>query len=218
MAYGDSPFSRLAMAQALRQRDPNATAPSGGGGGTVGRGMGGLANAQQPMVQQNQNSQNPIDAQSAQNMMKYFQALKYGGGPTAAAGQSAMPAMMAGGDSSLGAMGLQQGAVNFPGAAPVGGGGGAAGAGGAGMFGTGGMLAGLAALSHLTDKEMNESRGSIINADKLNNMGTIGDSGIGLRGGDLVNGFNPATWLSDPKKAAKGLGNAFTFGLLDKIL
>jgi hypothetical protein len=84
-------------------------------------------------------------------------------------------------------------------------------------MGAGGMLAGLAALGYLGDKEMNENKGSIINADKLNDAGSIGNSGIGLRAGDLVNGFNPATWLSDPKKAGKGLINAFTFGLGDKF-
>lgn len=91
-------------------------------------------------------------------------------------------------------------------------------AGGSGLMGSLGGLSALAGLSYLGDKEMNESKGSIINADKLNDMGTIGDTGIGLRGGDLVNGFNPATWVSDPGKAAKGLVNVFTLGFLDKWL
>lgn len=106
----------------------------------------------------------------------------------------------------------QAGGVSFPGAPAAGGAGGAA---GGGMMGGAGGVMGLAALSHLFDREMNENKGSMINADKLNKMGSI--KGIGLRGGDLMNGFNPATWMSDPKKAAKGLGNAFTFGLMDKL-
>jgi len=241
-AFGNNsnPYASMMMANALRNRQP-AQYPQGGG--TVGNGMGGLgqygasAGLQQPQNQQQQSS-NPISPQTANNMMKYAMSLK-GGGATGAAGQAAMPAMMQGGGSSLGAMGLQQGSVSFPGAAAASGGGGA-GAGGGGfmsglssMFGGGGGAAGgagggaassagglgaLAALAYLGDKEMNESKGSIINADKLNNMGTVGGSGIGLRFGDFANGFNPATWLSDPKKAAKGLGNAFTFGLLDKVI
>jgi hypothetical protein len=87
---------------------------------------------------------------------------------------------------------------------------------GAAAGGLGG-IAGLAALGYLGDKEMNENKGSIINADKLNNAGTLGGSGIGIRFGDFANGFNPATWLSDPKKAGKGLVNGFTFGLADKV-
>lgn len=90
-------------------------------------------------------------------------------------------------------------------------------AGGGLMSGLGGLGA-LAGLSYLGDKEMNESKNSPINADKLNNMGTIGKSGIGFRGGDLVNGFNPGTWVSDPGKAAKGLVNVFTLGFLNKWL
>lgn len=96
--------------------------------------------------------------------------------------------------------------------------GGAASAGGSGLTSGLGGLGALAGLSYLGDKEMNESKSSIINADKINDMGTIGKSGIGLRGGDLVNGFNPATWVSDPGKAGKGLVNVFTLGLLNKWL
>lgn len=89
---------------------------------------------------------------------------------------------------------------------------------GSGLMGGIGGLGALAGLSYLGDKEMNESKGSAINADKINDIGTIGKSGIGLRGGDLVNGFNPATWVSDPGKAAKGLVNVFTLGFLNKWL
>lgn len=96
--------------------------------------------------------------------------------------------------------------------------GGSASAGGSSLASGLGGLGALAGLSYLGDKEMNESKGSFINADKINDMGTIGKSGIGLRGGDLVNGFNPATWVSDPGKAAKGLVNVFTLGFLDKWL
>jgi len=88
---------------------------------------------------------------------------------------------------------------------------------GAGLMGSAGMLGGLAALGYLGDKEMNENKGSIINADKLNDAGSIGNSGIGFRMGDFANGFNPATWLSDPKKGANGLLNGFTLGFWDKI-
>lgn len=220
-AFDSDIFGRAAMAAALRQRDPNSTAPTGNGGVVPGAAMGGLSNAQQPMVQQNPQNSNPLSGQSAGNIAKYIRGLQGGGGATAAAGEAAMPAMSAGGGSSLGSMGLMQAPVSFPGAAAAGGGAGAGGAaGGAAMGGLGALGAGAGAVlgGLLADSEMNENPNSVINADRINNMGTIGNSGIGLRGGDLVNGFNPATWLSDPKKAAKGLGNAFTFGLLDKIL
>jgi hypothetical protein len=83
---------------------------------------------------------------------------------------------------------------------------------------TAGGLGALAAGSYLLDKEMNTSKGSSINADKINNAGTIGGSGIGLRFGDLVNGFNPGTWLRNPKEGAKGLVNFFTLGFLNKLM
>jgi hypothetical protein len=235
--YTIDPSMATRMAAQLRQEPTYPT-----GGGTVGN-RSVAFNANQPIdnsasMGQQSGGQSQISPQTAQNMMKMAQQLRYGGGATQAAGQAAMPAMSAGGGSSLGSMGLQQGAVNFPGAASAGGGtgaggggfmsklggmfgggggGGGAGAGG-GMMSNAGGLGALAALSYLGDKEMNESKGSFINADKLNKVGTVGKSGIGLRFGDFANGFNPATWLSDPKKAAKGLGNAFTFGLLDKVI
>lgn len=214
-AFDGGIFGRAAVADALRRNQGSTFSPGGGGGTVPGGAMGGFQAAPQPSVQRDQSQSNPISPQTANNLMKYMQGLRYGGGATAAAGEAAMPAMSAGGGSSLGSMGLMQAPVSFPGAAAGGGGGGAAGGAGFGGFGAGGMLAGLAALSHLTDKEMNESESSIINADKLNDMGSV--NGIGLRAGDLANGFNPATWLSDPKKAAKGLGNALTLGLMGKI-
>lgn len=219
-AYGNSPFAQMAMAQALRQQPQQMQLPQGGGtvgGGAMG-GFGADSGTGNQVQQQGQQSSNPISPQSANNMMKYMNALRYGGGATQAAGQAAMPAMSAGGGSSLGTMGLQQGAVSFPGAASVGGGSSGAssavGGGLSGGLGAAGGVAGLAALAFLGDKEMNESKNSPISTDKLNSLSY---KGIGLRGGDLINGFNPATWASDPKKAAKGLANAFTFGLADKI-
>jgi hypothetical protein len=238
-SYDTNPYRAAMLASALRDPDKSQnTAPSGGSMPIVGRGLGGLGNMgsgggySQPNNSQQQSS-NPISPQSANNIMKYVKGLQ-GGGATAAAGEQAMPAMMAGGGSDLGSMGLMQGSVSFPGAEAAsagagsggggfmsglsnlfGGGGGASAGGGAAS--SGGGLAALAALSYLGDKEMNESKGSIINADKLNNAGTIGDSGIGIRFGDFANGFNPATWLSDPKKAGKALVNAFTFGIGDKL-
>jgi hypothetical protein len=218
-AYGNSPFAQMAMAQALRQRPQQMQLPQGGGtvgGGAMG-GFGADSGTGNQVQQQGQQSSNPISPQTANNLMKYAASLK-GGGATGAAGQAAMPAMSAGGGSSLGTMGLQQGAVSFPGAASVGGGSGGAssamGGGLSGGLGAAGGVAGLAALAFLGDKEMNESKNSPISTDKLNSLSY---KGIGLRGGDLINGFNPATWASDPKKAAKGLANAFTFGLADKI-
>lgn len=139
----------------------------------------------------------------------------YGGGSAAGStgGFGALGSTTQGG---LGAM--LGGGGNAAGGSALGASGGAAGGSGfGGAAAGGGMLAGLAALSYLGDKEMNENKGSMINADKLNNAGTIGKSGIGIRFGDFANGFNPATWLSDPSKAAKGLGNAFTLGFLDKL-
>jgi hypothetical protein len=133
-----------------------------------------------------------------------------------------MSAMEAGGGSSLGSMGLMSSApaVSYPGATAAGGSAGGAGAGGSassGAMGSAGGLAGLAALGYLADKEMNGSKDSFINTDKLNNSGSIGGSGIGLRFGDFANGFNPATWARNPKQGAKSLVNAFTFGLGDKF-
>ena len=86
---------------------------------------------------------------------------------------------------------------------------------GGSMAGPAGALAGLALASYGVDKEMNENSGSMINADKLNSLGSY--NGLGLRAGDLANGLNPATWASDPKKAGKGLANALTLGALDKF-
>jgi len=216
MAYGgESPYKTAAMAAALRQQ-PAAIYPQGGGvvGGNAMGGFNADSGTGNQVSQQGQQSSNPISPQTANNLMKYAASLK-GGGATAAAGEAAMPAMSAGGGSSLGTIGLQQGAVNFPGAASAAGGGGGSAAGGmSGALGSAGGIAGLAALAFLGDKEMNESKNSPISTDKLNSLSY---KGIGLRGGDLVNGFNPATWLSDPKKAAKGLANAFTFGIADKI-
>lgn len=119
------------------------------------------------------------------------------------------------GGSLVGGSGTVGGST-FAGSSAGGAAGGAAGGGGV-AAGLGGLGA-LAGLSFLGDKEMNESKGSPINAEKINDIGTIGDTGIGLRGGDLVNGFNPATWVSDPGKAAKGLVNVFTLGFLNKWL
>lgn len=133
----------------------------------------------------------------------------YGGGSSAAGGFGSLGSTTSGGlGGLLGGSGASGGSSLGAGA-----GGGGAGAG----AGAGAGLGALAALSYLGDKEMNENKGSWINTDKLNNAGTIGGSGIGLRFGDFGNGFNPATWLSDPKKAGKGLVNAFTFGLADKV-
>jgi len=210
-AFDDSPYSRMMMAAAIRQPIQN-TAPQGGG--TPNISTSGVDLSKDTIGQSGQQSSNPISPQTANNLMKYFKGLQ-GGGATAAAGESAMPAMAAGGGSDLGSMGLMQGSVNFPGAASAAGGSGGSAAGGmSGALGSAGGIAGLAALAYLGDKEMNESENSIISTDNLNSLSY---KGIGLRGGDLVNGFNPATWLSDPKKAAKGLANAFTFGIADKI-
>lgn len=140
----------------------------------------------------------------------------YSGGGSAAGSTGGFGALGSTTQGGLGAM--LGGGGNAAGGGTLGASGGAAGGSGfGGAAAGGGMLAGLSALSYLGDKEMNENKGSIINADKLNNAGTIGKSGIGIRFGDFANGFNPATWLSDPKKAAKGLGNAFTLGFLDKL-
>lgn len=203
---------------------------SGGSNGVFGP-TGGFAQPQNQ--QQNQQQQNPLQT-GLDAYNKYKDASKlFGSGAQAFSGATpaTMSAMGTGGGSSLGSMGLMSSApaVSYPGAAAVGSGATGAGAGGAGATGgagglgaggagAGGMMAALAALGYLGDKEMNESKGSMINADKINNMFTIGDSGIGFRGGDLVNGFNPATWLSDPMKAGKGLVNVFTLGFLDKWL
>lgn len=220
-----------AQMRATRQAEQQARQAQGqmGGaatsnGGQVGQGMfqtGGY----QPQQQQQNQQQNPLQTgMDAYNKYKDVSKLMGGSNTGAFAGATpaTMSAMGAGGGSSLGSMGLMSSAapVSFPGAAAAGGGATGAGTGGAaagGAMGAGGMLAGLAALSYLGDKEMNENKGSIINADKLNDAGSIGNSGIGLRFGDFANGFNPATWVSDPKKAGKGLINAFTFGLGDKF-
>lgn len=213
-----------------RQEDQarrTASLSSGGAATSSGGMVGQPQGSTQGGYSQPQQVQQPDYATNALNLASKYNQVSNGGlnrmvaggggGATfAGATPATMSAMGAGGGSSLGSMGLMGGgsAVSFPGASTAASTGGA---GGAGALGAGGMLAGLAGLSYLGDKEMNENKGSIINADKLNNAGTIGGSGIGFRAGDLVNGFNPATWLSDPKKAGKGLANAFTFGLADKV-
>ncbi len=134
----------------------------------------------------------------------------YSGG-TAAGGSTAGGVGALGGTTSSAGLGSTFGAGSGGAAA---GGGGTAAAGGTGALGAGGMLAGLAALGYLGDKEINQSDNSMISKDKLNSLSV---DGIGLRFGDLVNGFNPATWIRSPKEGAKGLGNFFTLGFLDKI-
>jgi hypothetical protein len=97
-------------------------------------------------------------------------------------------------------------------------GGNVVGSGSGGFASSAGPLAALAAAAYGTDQLMNE-KGSDkwYSAEKLNDLGTfnVGGKDIGLRGGDFANGINPATWLSDPNKAQKGLLNAFTFGIFD---
>ena len=131
-------------------------------------------------------------------------------------GSSAAPSSFGalGSTTAGGTSGLLSGA-GASGGSSLGAGAGAGGAAGGGGAAAAGGLGALAAGAFLVDKEMNESKGSMINADKINKMGSV--NGIGLRFGDLANGFNPGTWVSDPKKAAKGLGNFFTLGFLDKI-
>ncbi len=102
-----------------------------------------------------------------------------------------------------------------------GGGGGAGSSTGGGMGGAmsaagpiiGAVLGGLK-----VDDLLNESgKDKWYSAGKLNDLGTvnIGGKDMGFRVGDFANGIDPATWLSDPKKGATGLLNAFTFGLFD---
>jgi hypothetical protein len=101
---------------------------------------------------------------------------------------------------------------------------------GSGMFGgssAGGMSGAMSAAGPIigavlgglkVDDLLNESdKDKWYNADKINSYGTfnVGGKDVGLRGGDFINGINPATWLSDPNKAQKGLLNAFTLGIFD---
>lgn len=223
--------NQLRQTRAAEEQARTARSSQGGvatnSGGQIGTGMfqtGGYAPQQQNQQQGQQ--QNPLQTgMDAYNKYKDVNKLLSTGstaGGFTGATPATMSAMSAGGGSSLGSMGLMSSApaASFPGAASAGGGAASGGAGAAGGSGAaaGGGLAALAALSYLGDKEMNESKGSFINADKLNNAGTIGKSGIGFRMGDLANGFNPGTWLSDPSKAGKGLVNVFTLGFLDKWL
>ena len=86
------------------------------------------------------------------------------------------------------------------------------------MMSTAGPIAGAVLGGLATDNLLNESdKDKWYNADKINSYGTVnmGGKDIGLRGGDFINGINPATWLSDPKKASTGLLNAFTLGIFD---
>lgn len=224
----------MAMAQQLRatrqaeQQKNDQQVQSGGAamtnGGIVGQGntmfqSGGYA----PQTQNQQPQQNPLQT-GLDAYNKYKMASTAAPTVFTGATPATMSAMEAGGGSSLGSMGLMSSApaVSYPGATAAAGGssaagGGTAAAGGStGALGAGGMLAGLAALGYLGDKEMNKSKNSPINAEKINKMGSV--NGIGLRFGDLVNGFNPATWIRNPKEGAKGLGNFFTLGFLDKII
>jgi len=223
-AYGNGIFGRSAVAAALRQ--PNQ--PPAGGGTVQGNAMGGLradSGTGDQVSQMGQQYSNPIDMNTASNIAKYLRGAQGAGSVTGAeignaANVYGPEVAKMGGNVAMGADGASVGGGGFMGklGSLFGGGGGSAGGAGSGALGAGGGLAGLAALSFLGDKEMNENPNSMINADKLNDMGTIGSSGIGLRAGDFANAFNPATWVSDPKKGAKAMGNAFTFGLLDKIL
>lgn len=214
-----------ATRQAEQQQQAQQAAQGGAAtssGGMVGSGFSPTGGFQAPQnQQQNPQQQNPLQTGlDAYNKYKMLAGSEATAGPFAGATPATMSAMGAGGGSSLGTMGLGSSApaVSFPGAASTGGA--STGAGGAmgGAMGAAGGLAGLGALAYLGDKEMNENKGSFINADKLNNAGTIGNSGVGFRMGDLANGFNPATWVSDPGKAGKGLVNVFTLGFLNKWL
>lgn len=208
-------YNNQMMANALRR--PDVAYPTGGG--TVGRPMAqSLAMAPQPQALQQAKQPNLSELkQNAELMDKGMDKFRSWFGAGSGTG------------ADIGAAAQQYGPEVAKMGGNVVGGGGASAAGGSGwmnglrsMFGGGGGAGGgagglgaLAAASHLVDQNMNENPNSAFNADRINNMGSV--NGIGLRGGDLINGFNPATWASDPKKAAKGLGNAFTFGLMDKI-
>lgn len=184
-------------------------------------------------AQQDGRKSQQLDTQTLMKLMDQFKASQASSGDTgfsgflsSGSGQTGLGGSgligSAGGATSAGANGGASyglGGSLVGGNGTVGGSTFAAGSGsGSGLMGSIGGLGALAGLSYLGDKEMNESKSSVINTDKLNNAGTIGKSGIGLRGGDLVNGFNPATWVSDPGKAGKGLVNVFTLGLLNKWL
>ncbi len=99
-----------------------------------------------------------------------------------------------------------------------GGGSSAAGSGMGSMMSAAGPIIGAVLGGLKVDDMLNESgKDKWYSADKLNDLGTIniGGKDMGFRVGDFANGINPATWLSDPKKGATGLLNAFTFGLFD---
>lgn len=208
-----------------RQQQAQAGGAATSSGGMVGPSFGSTGGFQPQNQPQQTTTGNPLQTGiDAYSKYRDMSKLLRGGGAAAGGFTGASPATMAamgsGGGSSLGSIGLMSSApaVSYPGAATAGGSSLGAGGAGAGAMGSAGPLAGLAALSFLGDKEMNENKGSMINADKLNNMGTIGGSGIGLRIGDFGNAFNPATWVSDPKKAGKAIVNAFTLGFLDKFM
>lgn len=233
--YSIDPSMATRMAAQLRQEPTYPT-----GGGTVGSRS--LAfNSSQPVDNSASTGQNSggtsqmqqlVNQEAQKKMMDYAASLRAGGATSSQIGNASQyygpevakmggnVGMTANGSPTGGGFmsGIKGGISNLFGGGPSGAGGGSAGAGGGGMMSNAGGLGALALASWLGDKEMNENKGSIINADKLNRAGTLGKSGIGLRFGDFANGFNPATWMSDPKKAAKGLGNAFTFGLLDKVI
>ena len=91
-------------------------------------------------------------------------------------------------------------------------------AGSGGIMPATGSIMGAITAGLTADNLLNESgKEAWHSAGNLNKLGTfnIGGKDIGLRAGDFANGVNPATWLSDPKKGATGLLNAFTFGLFD---
>lgn len=128
--------------------------------------------------------------------------------------------MFGGTPSATSSAGWMDGAGAFggPGASIGGSGSSAAGSGMGSMASSAGPIAAIVAAGLATDQLLNESdKGKWYNADKLNSYGTfeVGGKDIGLRGGDLANGLNPATWLSDPNKAQKGLFNAMTLGIFD---
>lgn len=220
-------FDPMAMAQQLRaQRQQEQMQRQQSAQQSMARSDGGVIGQSSPAslsTQAPQQQQDPMSSSLQTGINAYDKARTMGkmlggsSGSFAGASPATMSAMGSGGGSSLGSMGLMSSApaVSYPGAASVGGSTVGAGAGAGGAMGAAGGVAGLAALGHIVDKEMNENKGSMINADKINKMGSV--NGIGLRFGDLANGFNPATWMSDPKKAAKGLGNFFTLGFLDKL-
>lgn len=175
-----------------RQQQGSQGGMASGGTAPVGGSMFGQQGPAGAMPQASNNSM----ADALMKGVQSYQSAKGPAGPFAGADAGAMSAMGSGGGSNLGTIGLQQGSVNFPGAAPTGGGV-AAGAGPAGWLALGAKALNDSGVSSYGNTLKGQWMGNItdqVMGDR-DQTGAVGNSlgAIGnFMGGDFGGGFDRA--------------------------